>query len=57
MMISVSRLAARLAIACLASAAAASVHAQVVGLGTTQTGATFQLATGLAKVVSDKGGM
>lgn len=31
--------------------------AQVVGLGTTQTGATFQLATGLAKVVSDKGGL
>lgn len=30
---------------------------QVVGLGTTQTGATFQLATGLAKVVSDKGGL
>jgi TRAP transporter TAXI family solute receptor len=26
-------------------------------LGTTQTGATFQLATGLAKVISDKGGM
>jgi TRAP transporter TAXI family solute receptor len=34
-----------------------SVQAQVVGLGTTQAGATFQLATGLAKVVSDKGGL
>lgn len=31
--------------------------AQVVGLGTTQVGATFQLATGIAKVVSDKGGV
>ena len=31
--------------------------AQVVGLGTTQVGATFQLATGVAKVVSDKGGL
>lgn len=31
--------------------------AQVVGLGTTQVGATFQLATGVAKVVSDKGGV
>jgi TRAP transporter TAXI family solute receptor len=28
---------------------------QVVGLGTTQAGATFQLSTGIAKVVSDKG--
>jgi len=31
--------------------------AQVVGLGTTQVGATFQLATGVAKVVSDKSGI
>lgn len=31
--------------------------AQVVGLGTTQVGATFQLSTGIAKVVSDKGGV
>ncbi len=31
--------------------------AQVVGLGTTQVGATFQLATGIAKVVSDKAGV
>ena len=31
--------------------------AQVVGLGTTQIGATFQLSTGIAKVVSDKGGV
>ncbi len=30
---------------------------QVVGLGTTPVGATFQLATGVAKVVSDKGGV
>lgn len=34
-----------------------SVFSQVVGLGTTQVGATFQLATGIAKVVSDKGGL
>jgi TRAP transporter TAXI family solute receptor len=31
--------------------------AQVVGLGTTQVGATFQLSTGIAKVVSDKAGL
>ena len=31
--------------------------AQVIGLGTTQVGATFQLATGIAKVVSDRGGI
>lgn len=31
--------------------------AQVVGLGTTQAGATNQLSTGIAKVVSDKGGL
>lgn len=31
--------------------------AQVVGLGTTQVGATFQLATGIAKVISDKSGL
>jgi hypothetical protein len=36
---------------------AASAGAQVVGLGTTQVGATFQLSTGIAKVVSDKGGL
>ena len=30
--------------------------AQVVGLGTTQVGATNQLSVGIAKVVSDKGG-
>ena len=34
-----------------------AAHAQVVGLGTTPVGATFQLATGVAKVVSDKGGL
>lgn len=32
-----------------------SAGAQVVALGTTQAGATFQLSTGIAKVVSDKG--
>lgn len=36
---------------------ATQAFAQVVGLGTTQVGATFQLATGIAKVVSDKGGV
>lgn len=34
----------------------ALAFAQVVGLGTTQVGATFQLSTGVAKVVSDKSG-
>jgi TRAP transporter TAXI family solute receptor len=34
-----------------------TAHAQVLGLGTTQVGATFQLATGVAKVVSDKSGL
>ncbi len=34
-----------------------SAFAQVVGLGTTQAGATNQLSTGIAKVVSDKGGL
>ena len=34
-----------------------AAFAQVVALGTTQAGATFQLSTGIAKVVSDKGGM
>jgi TRAP transporter TAXI family solute receptor len=32
-----------------------AANAQVVALGTTQAGATFQLSTGIAKVVSDKG--
>ena len=36
-------------------AAPAICFGQVVGLGTTQAGATFQLSTGIAKVVSDKG--
>ncbi|HUG77850.1 MAG TPA: TAXI family TRAP transporter solute-binding subunit [Burkholderiales bacterium] len=35
----------------------ATATGQVVGLGTTQVGATFQLSTGVAKVVSDKGGV
>lgn len=34
---------------------ATQAFAQVVGLGTTQVGATFQLSTGIAKVVSDAG--
>lgn len=34
-----------------------STSAQVVGLGTTQVGATNQLSVGIAKVVSDKGGV
>lgn len=37
--------------------AVAAAHAQVVGLGTTQAGATAQLSTVIAKVVSDKGGL
>jgi len=37
--------------------AASPVLAQVVGLGTTQVGATNQLSIGIAKVVSDKGGV
>ena len=57
MMLAGVRRLGQVALALLASAAAASAAAQVVGLGTTQTGATFQLATGLAKVISDKGGM
>ncbi|MGQ0653796.1 MAG: TAXI family TRAP transporter solute-binding subunit [Betaproteobacteria bacterium] len=36
---------------------AANAAAQVIALGTTQIGATFQLSTGIAKVVSDKSGM
>ncbi len=34
-----------------------SAHAQVIGLATTQIGATSQLSTGIAKVVSDKSGL
>jgi hypothetical protein len=41
----------------VAALACGSANAQVVALGTTQAGATFQLSTGIAKVVSDKGGM
>jgi TRAP transporter TAXI family solute receptor len=44
-----------IALALLMISTAAS--AQVIGLGTTQVGATFQLATGIAKVVSDKAGI
>jgi TRAP transporter TAXI family solute receptor len=40
-----------------AAAMAAPAAAQVVGLGTTQAGATAQLSTVIAKVVSDKGGV
>lgn len=41
----------------LGALAASLAHAQVVGLGTTQAGATNQLSVGIAKVVSDKGGV
>jgi len=41
----------------LLALAATSAFGQVVGLGTTQVGATFQLSTGIAKVVSDKAGV
>jgi TRAP transporter TAXI family solute receptor len=57
MMVPGIRLSLRLAVGLLAATSTVFSSAQVVGLGTTQTGATFQLATGLAKVVSDKGGM
>jgi TRAP transporter TAXI family solute receptor len=57
MMVTGIRILSQVALAIVTSAAAATASAQVVGLGTTQTGATFQLATGLAKVISDKGGM
>lgn len=42
------------AAACLLAAA---VHAQVVGMGTTQAGATAQLSTVVAKVMTDRGGL
>lgn len=48
-----SHLAAALATIAFASAASA----QVVGLGTTQAGATNQLSVAVAKVISDKGGL
>jgi hypothetical protein len=38
-------------------AAAPAVHAQVVGMGTTQAGATAQLSTVVAKVMTDRGGL
>ena len=57
MMVAGIRTLMRVALTGMVSALWVSASAQVVGLGTTQTGATFQLATGLAKVVSDKGGM
>jgi TRAP transporter TAXI family solute receptor len=49
----------RALIASFAAAAglAGPAAAQVVGLGTTQAGATAQLSTVIAKVVSDKGGV
>jgi hypothetical protein len=40
-----------------AAAITAPAAAQVVGMGTTQAGATAQLSTVIAKVVSDKGGV
>jgi TRAP transporter TAXI family solute receptor len=39
------------------AAVATPAAAQVVGMGTTQAGATAQLSTVIAKVVSDKGGL
>lgn len=47
----------RIAIAAALAALAAPAAAQVVGMGTTQAGATAQLSTVIAKVVSDKGGL
>jgi|APFre7841882724_1041349.scaffolds.fasta_scaffold00449_11 TRAP transporter TAXI family solute receptor len=47
---------ARLA-ALAALAAAPAVHAQVVAMGTTQAGATAQLSTVVAKVMTDRGGL
>jgi TRAP transporter TAXI family solute receptor len=47
----------RIAIAAAFAALAAPAAAQVVGMGTTQAGATAQLSTVIAKVVSDKGGL
>jgi TRAP transporter TAXI family solute receptor len=41
----------------VAAVVAAPAAAQVVGMGTTQAGATAQLSTVIAKVVSDKGGV
>ncbi len=40
-----------------ALAAAPAVHAQVVAMGTTQAGATAQLSTVVAKVMTDRGGL
>ncbi len=57
MMVSGFPMLKRITVAFSFALAATSASAQVVGLGTTQTGATFQLATGLAKVISDKGGI
>jgi TRAP transporter TAXI family solute receptor len=47
----------RIAIVTAFAALAAPAAAQVVGMGTTQAGATAQLSTVIAKVVSDKGGL
>ena len=47
----------RLATAAALSLATTAASAQVVGLGTTQAGATNQLATVIAKVVSERGGV
>jgi TRAP transporter TAXI family solute receptor len=47
----------RIAIAAALAALAAPAAAQVVAMGTTQAGATAQLSTVIAKVVSDKGGL
>lgn len=47
----------RIAFTLAAALAALPAAAQVVGLGTTQAGATNQLSTVIAKVVSDRGGV
>jgi TRAP transporter TAXI family solute receptor len=46
-----------IALIAAAVAVASPAAAQVVGMGTTQAGATAQLSTVIAKVVSDKGGV
>jgi TRAP transporter TAXI family solute receptor len=46
-----------LTVGAAALAASFSAHPQVVGMGTTQAGATAQLSTVVAKVLTDKGGL
>ncbi len=47
----------KLALLCALPLACGTASAQILGLGTTQAGATNQLSVGIAKVVSDKGGV